>query len=107
MTGHADVDAQTFEPLPLQMLKVTTCASVAVADRHDRRLICEFLPHPSLRASHPPHGIGQIVGDDQRAARVDGHAYRSSACLALGGAKACHEVNGRARGASVAEGYEN
>src|SRR5690606_3151993 len=61
----------------------------------------------SLRARHPPHGIRQVVGDDQRAARVDGHPDGAPASLAVVRAEAGDEVDRRSRRGAIAEGYED
>ncbi len=44
---------------------------------------------------HAPNSIREVVGNDERAPRVDGHSDRSTTSLAVLSHKALHEVHRR------------
>src|SRR5689334_9452454 len=54
----------------------------------------------------PPHRVADVVGDDQRAGAIDGHADRASARVAAL-EEAGDEVDRRARGTAVLEANEH
>src|SRR5690554_3145534 len=61
----------------------------------------------SLAFAHDaPNGVGKVVGNNQRAARVDGYSYRSASGFTIFSAKARHKINRLSGGATVAEGNE-
>src|SRR5690606_35812866 len=61
----------------------------------------------ALCGCHAPYRVRQVVGNDQRAARIYRYAYRAAACGAVAIAKARDEVDGRAGRPPILERYEH
>src|SRR5690349_19741875 len=65
------------------------------------------LPHGLLRRRHAPHGVADIVGDQERALAVYSDADRPALRFALVVEEAGQHVPGLARGLAAREGNED